>query len=77
MGQPNEPMGFLVNFGDNGINLELGFWLRDPENGQLALKSTLNRRIFQAFRDNGIQIPFPRRDVRVIREAGDGPTPVV
>jgi small-conductance mechanosensitive channel len=77
MGQPNEPMGFLLNFGDNGINLELGFWLRDPENGQLALKSTLNRRIFQAFRDNGIEIPFPRRDVRVIHEAGDGPAPVV
>ncbi len=77
MGKPNEPMGFLVSFGESGINLELGFWVRDPESGQLGLKSTLNRRIYKAFRDNGIAIPFPRRDVRVLREPGDGPTPVV
>ena len=74
MGKPNEPMGFLVNFADSGINLELGFWLRDPENGQLALKSSLNRRIYQAFQANGIAIPYPRRDVRMVRDAGDGPT---
>jgi len=76
MGAPNAPMGFLVNFGDSGINLELGFWLRDPQNGQLALKSSLNRRIYKAFQANGISIPFPRRDVRLIREAGDGVPPV-
>ena len=73
MGPPNEPMGFLVSFGDNGINLELGLWLRDPENGQLALRSSLNRRILKSFNENGIAIPYPRRDVRIIREAGDGP----
>ena len=71
MGAPNEPMGFLVNFGDNGINLELGLWLRDPEMGQLGLKSSLNRRIYQSFPANGIDIPFPRRDVRIVREPGD------
>jgi small-conductance mechanosensitive channel len=71
MGKPSEPMGFLVNFGESGINLELGFWLRDPENGQLALKSALNRRIYKAFLANGISIPYPRRDVQVLRGPGD------
>ena len=75
MGNPNPPIGFVVNFGDSGINLELGFWLRDPQNGQLALKSSLNRRIYSAFKANGISIPFPRRDVRIVREAGDAPSP--
>ena len=74
MGKPNEPMGFLLNFGESGINLELGFWLRDPENGQLGLKSALNRRIFQAFRTHGIVIPFPRRDVRIVQPPGEAPT---
>ena len=73
MGKPNGPMGFLVNFGDSGINLELGFWLRDPENGQLALKSALNRRIYQAFKANGIAFPYPRRDVRMVRDPGNEP----
>jgi small-conductance mechanosensitive channel len=73
MTTPNPPMGFLVNFADIGINLELGFWLRDPENGQLGLKSSVNRSIYKAFQANGIVIPYPRRDVRIVRETGDAP----
>jgi small-conductance mechanosensitive channel len=73
MTAPDPPMGFLVNFADNGINLELGFWLRDPENGQLGLKSSVNRSIYKAFQANGISIPYPRRDVRIVRETGDPP----
>jgi len=73
MGKPNEPMGFLVGFGDNGINLELGLWLRDPENGQLALRSSLNRRIYETFTAHGISIPYPRRDVRIVGGPGDAP----
>jgi len=76
MGKPNEPMGFLVSFGDNGINLELGLWLRDPENGQLGLRSSIYRRIYESFAAHGISIPYPRRDVRIVREPGDAlPTP--
>jgi len=67
--EPTPPTAFLVNFADNGINLELGVWLRDPENGQLNLKSALNRRILTAFRANGITIPSPRREIRVIQDA--------
>jgi small-conductance mechanosensitive channel len=73
MTTPNPPAGFLVSFGDNGINLELGLWLRDPENGQLALRSSLNRRIYASFAAHGISIPYPRRDVRIVREPGDVP----
>ncbi|MEP7328468.1 MAG: mechanosensitive ion channel domain-containing protein, partial [Betaproteobacteria bacterium] len=65
---PKAPTAFLVGFGDSGINLELGLWLRDPENGQLALKSSINRRIFAEFLAAGIEIPYPRRDVRLIGE---------
>jgi len=70
---PHPPAGFVVGFTDNGINLELGLWLRDPEKGQLDLRSALNRRIYQLFKENGISIPYPRRDVRLLREAKDEP----
>jgi small-conductance mechanosensitive channel len=63
---PNTPTAFLAGFGESGINLELGLWLRDPENGQLALRSAVNRRILAAFSAAGIAIPFPRRDVRIV-----------
>ena len=64
LGAPNDPASFLVRFGENGIDLELGVWIKDPENGQLSLRSALNKAILRSFRANGIRIPFPQRDVR-------------
>jgi small-conductance mechanosensitive channel len=66
LGAPNEPMGYLVRFADNGIELELGVWINDPENGQLNIRSALNQSILRAFKANGIRIPFPQRELRVI-----------
>src|SRR5206468_2741066 len=63
---PDPPTAFLVSFGDNGIALELGVWLADPEKGQLNLKSALNREILKAFGENGIRLPYPQRDVRIV-----------
>jgi small-conductance mechanosensitive channel len=60
------PTAFLVSFGDNGIVLELGVWIADPEKGQLNLRSALNREILKAFGTNGIRLPFPQRDVRIV-----------
>ena len=67
---PNAPLAIVTGFTDNGIALELGFWVRDPEMGQGALKSAINRRLFSAFRENGIEIPYPRRDVRWVGADG-------
>ncbi len=63
---PNTPQAFLLRFGDSGVELELGVWIRDPENGQLNLKSSLNRAILRAFGANGIKIPFPQREMRLL-----------
>ena len=63
---PNAPMAFLVQFAERGIDLELGVWIADPENGQLALRSVLNQGILPSFRANGIDIPFPQRELRVV-----------
>ncbi|TMH63417.1 MAG: mechanosensitive ion channel [Betaproteobacteria bacterium] len=63
---PDPPTAFLVSFGDNGIVLELGVWIADPEKGQLNLRSALNRGILKAFGENGIRLPFPQRDVRIV-----------
>ena len=60
------PKSFLVNFGDSGITLELGVWINDPHVGQLDLKSSLNRAILKEFGANGIQIPFPQREIRIV-----------
>ncbi|MBI2312063.1 MAG: mechanosensitive ion channel [Betaproteobacteria bacterium] len=67
-----EPKAFAREFADSGINLELGVWIRDPEEGQLNLKSDLNLEIWRKFKQHGIEIPFPQREVRLI---GGAPQP--
>jgi len=71
LGEPNGPAAFLVRFAESGIDLELGVWIDDPENGQLGLKSSINRTILRSFHANGIAIPFPRREIRLL-PSGDG-----
>jgi small-conductance mechanosensitive channel len=56
----------VLQFTDNGIALELVVWINDPEMGQGNLKSALNIAIWKAFRDNGIRIPYPQREVHII-----------
>jgi small-conductance mechanosensitive channel len=64
------PGAMLVDFGADGLNLALTFWIADPENGRLSVTSDVNREILRLFRDNGIEIPFPQRDVRIVRKPG-------
>ncbi|BBO99564.1 mechanosensitive ion channel family protein [Sulfuriferula nivalis] len=63
------PSVLLIEFADSGINLELSIWINDPENGQNNLRSDLNLAIWQAFQHEGIQIPYPRRDIYMINDA--------
>ncbi len=62
---------FLVRFADSGMDLELGFWIEDPEAGVLGIKSDINLAIWRAFRREGIDIPYPQREVRVLNAPGD------
>jgi len=71
------PMAFLAGFGDSGMNLELGVWINDPENGQLNLRSALNRKILARFGENGIRISYPQRDVRVLPAEPGTPKPTI
>jgi small-conductance mechanosensitive channel len=74
------PVVNVVQFAENGIALELALWINDPELGQGPLKSALNIGIWKAFRDNGIRIPYPQREVRIIGQSpgdkGETPLPV-
>ncbi|ASK26417.1 mechanosensitive ion channel family protein [Neisseria chenwenguii] len=64
-----EPLAVVTDFADNGINLYLGFWVRDPENGFLGLKSAILLDIWKQFNENNIEFPFPQREIRILNEA--------
>ncbi|MCX7170713.1 MAG: mechanosensitive ion channel [Proteobacteria bacterium] len=65
-----QPMAFVVAFADSGINLELGFWINDPQLGTLELRSAIYLAIWRGFQSAGIVIPYPQREVRMV---GDNP----
>ena len=61
-----EPKAFLVGFADSGINLRVSVWLADPENGTLGVTSDVNLEVWRRYRAEGIEIPFPQREVRLL-----------
>jgi small-conductance mechanosensitive channel len=67
-GGNEEPKVLLREFADNGINMELAVWIKDAEEGQLNLRSDLYWAIWTAFRQAGIEIPFPQRVVHLVSE---------
>jgi small-conductance mechanosensitive channel len=60
------PHALLVKFADSGIDIELGFWIADQENGTGGVKSDINIAIWRAFNRDGVAFAYPRQDVRVI-----------
>ncbi len=62
------PQARLLNFGNNGIDLELRLWVNDPQNGIGAVKSEVNLAIWKSFKKHGVTIPYPQRDVHILSE---------
>tara|TARA_B100000035_G_C21036116_1_gene571068 strand:- start:4495 stop:5748 length:1254 start_codon:yes stop_codon:yes gene_type:complete len=63
-----EPATYLREFGDNGIDLLLSFYIVDPEEGSWGLKSDINRKIWKKFQEEGIEIPYPYRTVEIVNK---------
>ena len=55
------PSAALSAFGADGLEFTLGYWIADPENGQLNVRSAINIAILDALRSNKVGIPFPQR----------------
>lgn len=64
-----EPQARIIEFGDNGILLELRIWFTDPEQGMGNLKSEINLAIWKKFKQASIIIPYPQRDVHIVSQA--------
>ena len=55
----------LTNFGPDGLEFTLNYWMIDPENGQQNLRSGVNLGVLAALRAHDIEIPLPQRVVHV------------
>jgi small-conductance mechanosensitive channel len=59
----------IDSFGDSGVNMFVEFWMMGIDDGKNRVGGDLLLMIFEAMRDNGFQIPFPQREVRVLNES--------
>ena len=59
------PVCNLMEFGDSSINFDLRFWIIDPPNGIANVRSAILLKIWDAFQAEGIEIPFPQRDLHI------------
>lgn len=69
------PSVALSSFGADGLEFTLGYWIGDPENGQLVLRSSINIAILNALRAHGVEIPYPQRVLHVLGQ-GEAPRPI-
>lgn len=66
----HKPQARLIEFGDSSINLELRIWVLDPEKGIMNVTSEIRLAIWDAFHANGIEFPFPQRDLHISSAKG-------
>jgi len=55
----------LLKFADSGIELELRVWIGDPEMGPNSVRSAINLEIWRKFKQAGVTIPYPQRDLHL------------
>lgn len=61
-----QPVCHIVGFGDSSVDYILRFWIRDPVEGLTNVKGGVYLALWDAFKENGINIPFPQREVRML-----------
>jgi small-conductance mechanosensitive channel len=64
------PVCHIVGFGDSSVDYILRFWIDDPTGGLTNIRGNVYLALWDAFKVNGIDIPFPQREVRML---GDTP----
>ena len=56
----------ISGFGDSGIDILVEFWMEGIDDGVNRVGADLLLMIWQALRDNDIEIPFPQREVTIL-----------
>jgi small-conductance mechanosensitive channel len=60
------PVCHITGFGDSSVDYILRFWIRDPTQGLTNIRGNVYLALWDAFREHGISIPFPQREVRIL-----------
>ena len=64
--QDPAPQAFLMRFEADGFDLEIGWWIADPENGRSNVISDVNRAIWKVLQQHDMEVPYPQREIRFL-----------
>ncbi|GGB59521.1 mechanosensitive ion channel family protein [Blastomonas aquatica] len=59
------PRIWMTDFGDNSVNWEIRAWISDPEGGMGNIRGDVLMRVWILFKEHGVEIPFPQRDIYI------------
>jgi small-conductance mechanosensitive channel len=77
--QDQKPVCWMTGFGDSSLDFVLRFWIQDPQNGLTNIRGKVLLALWDSFKENGIAIPYPHRELivrRPVRIQGEPETPV-
>jgi small-conductance mechanosensitive channel len=69
------PAVWLKGFGDNSVDHDILVWVADPEAGVGNVQSEVLNALWHLFKEHGVEIPFPQRDLHIRSLPDTGITP--
>lgn len=66
------PVCHLVGFGDSSLDFVLRFWIRDPRNGVANVRGEVLLAVWDALKENSIEIPYPHRQIVMANPVSQG-----
>lgn len=58
----------IDSFGDSGVNMFIEYWIEGIDDGKNRVGGDLLLTVLETLKENGIEIPFPQREVRVLND---------
>ena len=62
------PDAEIAGFGDSGIDILVEFWMPGIDDGKNRVGADLLHSIWRSIQEHGMQIPFPQREVRILKD---------
>ncbi|MEN0088523.1 MAG: mechanosensitive ion channel family protein, partial [Pseudomonadota bacterium] len=58
-----KPVCWMTGFGDSSVDFVLRFWISDPQNGLTNIRGQVLIALWDTFKANGVEFPFPHREI--------------
>ncbi len=59
------PVVWMKAFGESSVDFIIHCWIQDPEEGVGNVQSAVLKKVWRAFKENDVEIPFPQRDIHL------------